>query len=60
MLIHPMQAEEFMNIVYGKTGTNMVNVYKVQQLGKQQMMLFKCLQRIYCQYHKQSGYDEEK
>jgi len=43
MLIHPLQAEEFMNIVYGKTGTNMLNLYKVLQLGKQQMMLFKCL-----------------
>jgi len=41
VLIHPLQAEEFMNIVSEKTGTNMVNVDKVLQLGKQQMMLFK-------------------
>jgi len=43
MLIHPLQAEEIMNIVSVKTGTNMVNVDKVLQLGKQQLMLFKCL-----------------
>jgi len=43
MLIHPLQAEEFMNIVSEKTGANMVNVDKVLQLGKQQMMLFKYL-----------------
>ena len=43
MLIHPLQAEKFMNIVSGKTGTHIVNVDKVLQLGKQQMMSFKCL-----------------
>jgi len=43
MLILPLQAEEFMNIVSEKTGTNMVNVDKVLQLVKQQMMLFKYL-----------------
>jgi len=42
MLIHPLQAEEFVNIVSEKTGTNMVIVDKVQ-LRKQQMMLFKYL-----------------
>jgi len=55
MLIHLLQAEEFMIIVSGKTGTNMV-----LQLGKQQMMSFKCLSKVYCQCHKQSGYNEEK
>ena len=45
MLIHPLQAEEFMNIVSEKTGTNMVNVDKVLQLGKQHMMLFKYPQK---------------
>jgi len=43
MLIHPLQAEEFMKIVSEKTGTNLVFVDKVIQLGKQQMMLFKYL-----------------
>jgi len=43
MLIHPLQAEEFMNIVSGKTGTNSVNVDKVLKLEKQEMMSFKCL-----------------
>jgi len=43
MLIHPLQAGEFMNIVSGKTGTNMINVDKVLQLEKQQIMPFKCL-----------------
>jgi len=41
MLIHPLQAEEFMNSVSEKTGTNMVNVAKVLQLEKQHTMLFK-------------------
>jgi len=43
MLIHPLQAEEFKNIVSEKTGTNMVNVDKVLQEGKRQLMLFKYL-----------------
>jgi len=34
MLIHPLQAEEFMNIVSGKTGTNMINVDKVFSIRK--------------------------
>jgi len=42
MLIHPLQAKECMNIIY-KTGTNIVIVDKVLELGKQQMMSFKCL-----------------
>jgi len=62
MLISPLQAEEFMNIVSEKTGTNMVNVDKVLHLGKKQMMLLKygTYRRIYCQYHKNRGYNEEK
>jgi len=43
MLIHPLQVEEFMNIVSEKTSTKMVNVDKVLQLGQQQMVSFKCL-----------------
>ena len=60
MLIHPLQAEEFMNIVSWKTETNMVNVDKVLQLGNQQMMLFKCLPKDLLTVSQNSGYNEEK
>ena len=61
MLIHPLQAEEFMNIVSEKTGTNMINVDKVLQLGKQPMMLFKYLPKdLLPVLQKNSGYNEEK
>ena len=43
MLIQPLQTEELMNIVSGKTSKNMVNVDKVLQLGQQQIVSFKCL-----------------
>ena len=40
MLIHPLQAEELMNIVSGKTGTNIVNVDKVLQLGSTHSIVY--------------------
>ena len=60
MLIHPLQAEEFMNIVTEKTETNMENVDNILQLGKQQMMLFKNLPKDLLPVSQNSGFNEEK
>jgi len=45
MLIQPLQAEELVNIVSGKTNKNMVNVDNVLQIGQQQIVSFKRLRK---------------
>ena len=60
MLIHSLQAEELINIVAGKTNTNMVNVDKVLQSGQQQMLSFIGIQKVLLLVSQQSVYDEEK